>query len=304
MTTDPDERDMPFPFERRAGAERQRRPETPGPDLARALRSGLALSAEAAGMPSAMISTLNRGAHGEVSAVSFGAPKSAFNVPISSARRFAADSWPLARLLAVGKATGTTLNDVVLAMCGGAIRAYLLDLNNLPEESLVSMVPVGLQSRSASSEGGNAVGSVMVKLETQTADAGLRLAAISESMRSGKEALAAMTPAQIVAVSGLGMLPALALPALGVYGVRPFNLVISNVPGSKEVQYFNGARLTDTYPVSIPFNGYALNITCNSYADSMGFGLTGCRRAVPSLQRLLGHLEEELVSLEMAAGVA
>ncbi|HZP14934.1 MAG TPA: WS/DGAT domain-containing protein, partial [Nocardioides sp.] len=156
---------------------------------------------------------------------------------------------------------------------------------------------------SAGAEGGNAVGSVMVKLETQTADAGTRLAAINASMTSGKEALAAMTPAQIVAVSGVGMLPALALPALGVYGVRPFNLVISNVPGAREVQYFNGARLTDTYPVSIPLNGFALNITCNSYADRMGFGLTGCRRAVPHLQRLLGHLEAELTALEAAAGL-
>lgn len=304
MTMDPGERQMPFPFERRTPGGRTRRPEVNAPDVAGALCSGLALSAEAAGMPAAMISTLSRGARGEVSPVSFGAPKSVFNVPISSARRFAADSWPLARLLAVGRATGTTLNDVVLAMCGGALRAYLLDLNQLPDQSLVSMVPIGLKSRSASAEGGNAVGSVMVKLETQTSDAGARLASISRSMQSGKEALAAMTPAQIVAVSGLGMLPALALPALGIYGMtRPFNLVISNVPGSREVQYFNGARLTDTYPVSIPLNGYALNITCASYADSMGFGLTGCRRAVPSLQRLLGHLEDELVALEVAAGL-
>lgn len=302
MSTDPDERDMPFPFELRRDGDRRSRSVAP-PDVVRTLRSGLALSAEAAGMPSALISTLSRGAKGEVSAVSFGAPRSVFNVPISSARRFAADSWPLERLLAVGKATGTTLNDVVLAMCGGALRAYLLERSALPDESLVSMVPVGLKSRSATTSGGNAVGSVMVKLETQTGDPGVRLAAISRSMQSGKDALAAMSPAQIVAVSGIGMLPALALPALGFYGARPFNLVISNVPGSREVQYFNGARLTDTYPVSIPLNGYALNITCNSYADSMGFGLTGCRRAVPSLQRLLVHLEDELAALEVAAGV-
>ena len=302
MSPDPDQRDMPFPFERRP-TPGTKRGEANAPDLVHALRSGLAMSAEAAGMPAAMISTLNRGARGEVSAVSFSAPKSVFNVPISSARRFAADSWPLERLLAVGRATGTTLNDVVLAMCGGALRAYLLDLNELPDASLVAMVPVGLKSRSAGAEGGNAVGSVMVKLETQTADAGIRLAAINASMTSGKEALAAMTPAQILAVSGVGMLPALALPALGVYGVRPFNLVISNVPGAREVQYFNGARLTDTYPVSIPLNGFALNITCNSYADRMGFGLTGCRRAVPHLQRLLGHLEAELTALEAAAAL-
>jgi diacylglycerol O-acyltransferase len=68
------------------------------------------------------------------------------------------------------------------------------------------------------------------------------------------------------------------------------------------VQYFNGARLTGTYPVSIPIQGMALNITCNSYADDMEFGLTGCRRSVPSLQRLLTHLDDEVTALEKATG--
>ena len=83
----------------------------------------------------------------------------------------------------------------------------------------------------------------------------------------------------------------------------PYNLIISNVPGPRTTQYFNGMRLVGTYPLSIPIDGMALNITCNSYADQMAFGLTGCRRTVPHLQRLLTHLDTELTALERAAGV-
>ena len=96
-----------------------------------------------------------------------------------------------------------------------------------------------------------------------------------------------------------------AAPLLRLQGVvRPaYNLVISNVPGPREVQYLNGAELEGTYPLSIPIHGMALNITCNSYAGKMCFGLTGCRRTVPHLQRLLGHLDDELAALEVAAGL-
>jgi diacylglycerol O-acyltransferase / wax synthase len=83
----------------------------------------------------------------------------------------------------------------------------------------------------------------------------------------------------------------------------PFNVIISNVPGPKETQYFNGARLDGLYPLSIPIHGMALNITCTSYDGDMGFGVTGCRRTVPRLQRILTHLDDELASLEKAAGV-
>ena len=67
----------------------------------------------------------------------------------------------------------------------------------------------------------------------------------------------------------------------------PYNVVISNVPGPKQRHYLNGARLDGMYPVSIPVNGIALNITCTSYVDNLAFGFTGCRRTVPHLQRLL-----------------
>jgi len=196
----------------------------------------------------------------------------------------------------------------VLAMCSGAMRCYLLDLDALPESSLVAMVPVSLDARSASTasaSGGNAVGSVMCKLGTDLRDPADRLQSVHRSMTTGKEALGSMTPAQILAMSALGLAPAILAPMLRLQGITrpPFNLIISNVPGPRKAHYFNGARLEGVYPLSIPLHGMGLNITCTSYDRHMDFGLTGCRRTVPHLQRLLGHLDEELKGLEKAAGV-
>ena len=171
------------------------------------------------------------------------------------------------------------------------------------------MVPVGLNakdSQSASSDGGNAVGAVMCQLGTHLDDPADRLSAIHASMNTGKEALGSMTQLQILAMSALGMAPSIVTPMLRMQGIirPPFNLIISNVPGPRKTQYLNGAKMVGTYPLSIPINGMALNITCNSYVDDMDFGLPGCRRSVPHLQRLLTHLDDELGALEKAAGVA
>jgi diacylglycerol O-acyltransferase len=312
LSTDPDKRNMPAPWAARpAGARAQRTHDDAESSLAQlpmtALRTAFGISAEAAGMPSALLKTITRGVRNETSAVSLYAPRTMFNQSITGSRRFAAQDWPIERMRAIGAATGSTINDVVLAMCSGALRAYLLDHDALPDTGLVAMVPVGLnakQSQVASADGGNAVGSVMVQLATDLADPAARLVAIHRSMRDGKQALSSMTPTQILAMSAIGMAPSILTPMLRMQGVvrPPFNVIISNVPGPRTTHYFNGARLVGTYPLSIPINGMALNITCTSYDGKMGFGLTGCRRTVPHLQRLLGHLDDELTALESAAG--
>jgi diacylglycerol O-acyltransferase len=313
MTTDPDKRGMPPMWGNRPTAKAQKELEQAEKSLAAvpldAMRKALGITADAAGLPAALIKTLNHGLRNETSALSLYAPRTMFNTTITGSRRFAAQGWPIERLRAIGKASGTTLNDVVLAMCSGAIRTYLIEHDALPDSPLVSMVPVGLhakQSESASSAGGNSVGAVMVKLGTDLHDPADRLASIHKSMKTGKEALGSMTQLQIMAMSALGMAPSIVTPMLRLHGIirPPFNLIISNVPGPKTTQYLNGAKMTGTYPLSIPINGMALNITCNSYADDMDFGLTGCRRSVPHLQRLLGHLDDELGALEKAAGVS
>jgi diacylglycerol O-acyltransferase len=273
-----------------------------------ALRSALGITAEAAGMPAALVKTLSKGLRNETSSLSLYAPRTILNQNITGSRRIAAQDWPIDRLRAIGRATGATLNDVVLAMCSGAMRTYLLELNALPDTSLVAMVPVGLkakQSQIASAEGGNAVGAVMIQLATDQPDPADRLARVHRSMVDGKRALSSMTPVQILAMSALGQTPAILGPILRMQGIvrPPYNLIISNVPGPRTTHYWNGAQLLGTYPLSIPINGMALNITCTSYDGNMAFGLTGCRRTVPHLQRLLTHLDDEVKALENAVGV-
>jgi diacylglycerol O-acyltransferase len=313
LSTDPDERDMPAMWARQPT--RARPPRTVDGvehSLAdvpvQALRTALGITAEAAGMSTALVRTLSKGLKNETSSMSLYAPRTIFNQKITGSRRFAAQDWPIDRLRAIGKATGATLNDVVLAMCSGAMRTYLLELDALPDSSLVAMVPVGLnakQSQIASAEGGNAVGSVMVQLATDRSDPADRLVRINQSMRDGKEGLSSMTQMQILAMSALGQAPAILGPILRMQGIvrPPYNLIISNVPGPRTTHYWNGAQLLGTYPLSIPINGMALNITCTSYDGNMAFGLTGCRRTVPHLQRLLKHLDDEVKALEQALGV-
>lgn len=231
-----------------------------------------------------------------------GAPKTIFNVPIGGARRCAAQSWPIQRFIGIKKAAGVTLNDVVLAMCGGALRAYLLEQNALPDRPLIAMVPVSL--RDDDSSGGNQVGAILCSLGTDLADPAARLAAVHSSMRGNKEIFAQLPKIQQMALSAFNMSPLLLelVPLLRAAAPPPFNLVISNVPGAREPLYWNGSRLDGNYPLSIALDGQALNITLSNNADNLDFGLVGCRRSVPSLQRLLGHLEDSLTGLESALG--
>ncbi len=150
--------------------------------------------------------------------------------------------------------------------------------------------------------GGNAVGAVMCNLGTQLSDPVERLQTVHQSMIDGKQAMRGMSQLQMLAMSAVGISPLAVYPLLRLDGrVRPpFNLVISNVPGPRSPMYWNGSRLDGLYPLSIVLDGQALNITVTSYSDEIAFGLVGCRRSVPHLQRLLGYLDDELDALEAA----
>lgn len=299
LTDDPDLRDLPAPWADRPSGK-------PMPTEDRApidvLRSALDIVADAAGIPSALVKTVNRGLHEQGSAISFAAPRSMLNVPITGSRRFAAQSWPMQRIAAIRESARVTINDVVLATCSGALRAYLLSMNALPDEPLIALVPVALRVKDRHREGGNAVGAVMCNLGTHLSDPADRLNVVRQSMSDGKRALAGMTPLQIVAMTGIGMSPLVlqSLPGFTDLFRPPFNLIISNVPGPRTPLYLNGARLDGIYPLSIPYHGQALNITCTSYDNELAFGLTGCRRTVPHLQHLLGYLDDEIRALEEA----
>ena len=233
----------------------------------------------------------------------FQAPRSILNQRVSGSRRFAAQSYDLPRIKAIGKKLGVTINDVVMAMCSGALRTYLLYLDALPKKPLIAMVPMSL--RQDDSDAGNQITMILANLGTHLADPMQRLDIIHRSVQNAKDRFSRMSPSEIMAYSalvysicGLNLMTGLA-PKL-----QAFNVVISNVPGPKEPMYWNGAELDGFYPVSIVLDGMALNMTLTSYVDSLEFGLIACRKALPSMQRLLGYLDDALDELEQAAKLA
>jgi len=236
------------------------------------------------------------------------APKTILNGRVGGARRFAAQSWEIERIKRVAKSSATTLNDVVLAMVSGALREYLLEQHALPDEPMSAMVPVSLAMRaeSAGKEAGdsNSVGAIVVNLATDRENGATRLEEIAYSSRTTKKLLGDLSQNQILAFSALQMLPLAMSPLPGFikYSRPPFNVVVSNVPGPKNQMYFNGARLDGMYPVSIVLDGQAINITLCSRDNYLDFGIIGCRKSVPHLQRLLTHLETSLAELETAWG--
>jgi diacylglycerol O-acyltransferase / wax synthase len=235
----------------------------------------------------------------------FAAPRTMLNVPIGGARRVAAQSWSVDRFKSIKRAAGVTVNDVVLAMCAGALREYLLDQHALPDAPLIAMVPVSMRSEAEADSGGNQVGAILCNLATDVDDPAKRLGTISESMRGNKKVFSELPRLQAFALSAFLIAPLglAAVPGFVSSAPPPFNIVISNVPGPTEPMYWGGARLDGNYPLSIALDGQALNITLANNADNLDFGLVGCRRSVPHLQRLLGYLESSLKDLERAVGV-
>ncbi|MGH3736008.1 MAG: WS/DGAT/MGAT family O-acyltransferase [Micromonosporaceae bacterium] len=299
LSEDPDERDIPPPWAPRRESSKPRS----GASRSNPLFDAVRAVGELAGLGPAAVRVVNELMREQSGQLPFRAPRSMLNVPITGARRFAAQGWPLERIRAVGKAAGATVNDVMLAMCAGALRLYLLDEGALPDRPLVAAVPVSLHGKAGVASGqGNAVGLILCTLATHLDDAGARLSEIAAGMRRGKRLYAGLTAVQITALSAIPMVSLVVPQVPGVQRLSPppFNVLISNVPGPRRPLYFNGARLQGIYPVSVPFEGQALNITVTSYVDDLEFGLTGCRRTVPHLQRLLTHLETALTHLEKA----
>ncbi len=305
LSVDPDARDCvpPWALPSRAGAAPSPRK---GIDPAAVLRAGADVVGDVAGLVPATLRIARQVIRdGDVTLPR--APKTILNGPVGGARRFAAQSWEIERIQRVAKSSATTLNDVVLAMVSGALRQYLLDQHALPDDPMTAMVPISLALRADSaggSDGGNSVGAIVVNLATDREHGATRLEEIAYSSRQAKKIMGDLTPTQILAFSAVQMLPLAMTPVPGFvrYTHPPFNVIISNVPGPKEQMYFNGAKLEGMYPVSIVLDGQALNITLTSRDKYLDFGLIGCRRSVPSLQRLLAHLESSLAELEQSWG--
>jgi len=227
----------------------------------------------------------------------FDAPMSVLNQRISASRRIAAQSYDLQRFHTIAAAFSVNQNDVVLAVCAGAIRRYLLTMEALPSKPLIAFVPMSLRKDESAS--GNQISFLMANLGTHLEDPIKRMQLIHDSMNSGKRRFRRMNKAQVINYSAI----AYAWEGLNVLtGIFPkkqaFNLIISNVPGSKEPLYWNGAPLKALYPASILVDGQAMNITLATYLDKIEFCITACSKLLPRVQDILLLMEEDLSLLE------
>ena len=232
------------------------------------------------------------------------APRSMLNRAITGSRRVALQSYSLPRIKKIAQALDGTVNDVVMAMSAAALRAYLISNHALPSEPLIANVPVSIRPADDDS-GGNAIGFMLCSLATNIGDPGRRFEVIQDSMKAGKERLRQMSREEITNYSLALTSPMVLGQLLGLKGERrpPYNVVISNVPVPRKPLYWNGLHIGGMYPISLLLDGQALNITVLSYTDSMEFGITACRKTLPSVQRLLDYLEDALTELELMAGI-
>lgn len=227
----------------------------------------------------------------------FDAPMSILNQRISASRRIAAQSYDMQRFNDIADKLDVSMNDVILAVCSGAIRRYLLKLDALPNKPLIAFVPMSL--RSDDSATGNQISFVLANLGTHLDNPVRRLQLIHGSMNSGKRRFRRMNQAQVINYSAI----AYAWEGINLLtGLFPkkqaFNLIISNVPGAKKPLYWNGAPLKALYPASIILDGQAMNITLASYLDKVEFCITACSKLLPHVQDMLCLIEEEIDVLE------
>jgi WS/DGAT/MGAT family acyltransferase len=229
----------------------------------------------------------------------FTAPRTPLGKSISKNRKLGVKSFSLSRIKTLGKATDSTINDIVLALSAGALREYFIETGDLPGKPMTSWVPVSMRSGQEGGAG-NSVSVMVCTLATDVEDPGKRLELIKSSVQAakaqlkGRSARASDNYTQLL--SGLVVLT----QALGIADrVAPAaNVIVSNVPGSRELRYLNGATLVEQYPMSMLIDGQALNITVTSHDDRLDFGLLACPNAVPDPQHLADHLESALEELE------
>ena len=218
------------------------------------------------------------------------APRTRFNGAIGARRSVAFARIPLADVKAVRKATGVTVNDVVLAICAGTLRAYLQRHGELPAHPLVAVCPISVRDRVPAKPSSNKVSAMFTSLATDVADPIERLRAIQSVTRGAKEEHNAIGAdmlqnwAEFAAPTMFSLAARLYARMKLADRHRPVhNLVVSNVPGPPFPLYLAGAELVAAYPMGPVFEGAGLNITVLSYMGSLDFGFNAASNAVPDL---------------------
>ena len=234
----------------------------------------------------------------------FAAPRSAYNAPVTARRDVSFAQIELDDVRRIKDAAGVTINDVVLAVCAAALRGHLEDHGGIPGQPLVAAVPVSVRTDDEGAMTSNHLSAMLVELGTTIDDPMARLDAIAASSRAAKtqhhvlgsdtfSQLADVTPPAFIAALGalesrfnvLGRIPPLC------------NLIVSNFPGPRFPLFCAGARMVAAYPMGPLGLGTALNITVQSYLDTLWFGVVACPDVVPEPWTLAGGLTDAVHEL-------
>ena len=231
-------------------------------------------------------------------------PRTSFNGRVSAHRRIVLGQIPLDAVKNVKNKHGVTVNDVVVSMCAGAVRRWLLKHRELSTDPLIAQIPVSVRSPEQQGTFGNRILLMGVQLHTEIADPVERLRATHDSLAEMKGRHQAL-PATLLQDANHFIPPALFARAAQLTfawasnpRLRPtWNLVISNVPGPQLPIYCAGARMEAIYPVSVITDGLGLNITVMSYNGNLNFGIVADRDVIPDLGKMMRWLEDELEAL-------
>ncbi|HEV6965952.1 wax ester/triacylglycerol synthase family O-acyltransferase [Roseateles sp.] len=245
---------------------------------------------------------------GKTSVASLGpAPRTRFNVSLSATRSFAGVTLPLAELNRTRKRHGASLNDAVLFVIGGALRRFLTKHGPLPRKSLVAAVPVSTRAAGDTTSNNQATMTFM-SLGTHLADPAERLAHVMASSQAMKAQMAQLKSLMPTDFPSLGI-PWLMQAGAMLYGRAKVaeklpvvaNVVISNVPGPQVPLYLAGAKMLTNYPTSIAVHGLALNVTVQTYNQSLDIGLMACGEALPETAELAAHVETAFMEFQALA---
>jgi diacylglycerol O-acyltransferase len=251
---------------------------------------------------SSVIDTVKRARSGLTMAAPFAAPKTAFNANLTGHRNVAFAQLDLEDIKTVKNHFGVKVNDVVMALVSGVLRKFLADRGELPDNSLVAMVPVSVHERS-DRPGRNQVSGMFSPLETHIEDPAERLKAIAEANSVAKQHSSAIgatllqdwTQFAAPAVFGVAMR---VYAASRLTSAKPVhNLVISNVPGPQVPLYFLGSEVTAMYPLGPIFHGSGLNITVMSLTGNLDVGIVSCPELLPDLWDMADGFEVALSEL-------
>lgn len=230
-----------------------------------------------------------------------------FNRALTPRRVFCSTSLPLAQVKAIRAQLGCTVNDVVLAVCAGAVRRWLIEQGPAPDRPLLAGVPVSTRDEFKVGHA-NSVSNLFTVLPVEVADPVERVRVASRMMAMAKEQHRALGPDLLEQWSQLSP-PALFSAVVGVYSRLhladrhrpPINLVVSNVPGPSEPLYVDGARLVGIWSMGPILENIGLNITVWSYVDQLNFGLVACPDSVADLPRMASFLGDALEELDKGA---